>query len=166
MLRLASALAASWQCQRCNCINDSTKNKRRCFSCRAWRDRIAPLSAAGIAIADAHRGGSTSFCSNKNDALNNASPCKVGSPKKRGAKRKSPSRGFQAAWYCICCHRHCHRLSDCRAASHLHRLCSVLQRCLWWLLWVDASLCCNLLPRTSNCVGLVGVYWELVWRES
>ncbi len=67
-LRLASALATSWQCQRCDCINNSAKNKRRCFSCRAWRDGIAPLSAAGIAIADARGGGGTSFCSNENDA--------------------------------------------------------------------------------------------------
>ncbi len=56
MLKLASALAALWQCQRCNCINNSAKNKRCCFSCRAWRDGIAPSSAAGIAIADAHGG--------------------------------------------------------------------------------------------------------------
>ena len=69
MLRSASALAASWQCQRCNCISDSAKNNRHCFSCRAWRDGIAPSSASGIAIADAHGGGGTSFCSNKKDAL-------------------------------------------------------------------------------------------------
>jgi hypothetical protein len=93
-LRSASALAASWQCQRCDRINNSAKNKRRCFSCRAWRDGIAPSSAAGIAIAGAHGGGGTSFCSNENDAPNNASTCKVGSPKKRGAKRTSPSRGL------------------------------------------------------------------------
>jgi hypothetical protein len=67
-LKLASALAALWQCQQCDCINNSAKNKRHCFSCRAWRDRIAPLSAAGIAIADAHGGGGISFCSNENDA--------------------------------------------------------------------------------------------------
>jgi hypothetical protein len=40
MLRSASALAALWQCQQCNCINHSKKNKRRCFSCRAWRDGV------------------------------------------------------------------------------------------------------------------------------
>ena len=68
MLRSASALAASWQCQRCGCINNSAKNKRRCFLCRAWRDEIAPSSAAGIAIADAHGGGGTFFCSTENDA--------------------------------------------------------------------------------------------------
>jgi hypothetical protein len=68
MLRLAFALAALWQCQQCDCINNSAKNKRCCFSCRAWRDGFAPSSAAGIVIADAHGGGSTSFCSNENDA--------------------------------------------------------------------------------------------------
>jgi hypothetical protein len=90
MLRSASALAASQQCQRCNCINNSAKNKRHCFSCRAWRDGIAPSSAIGIAITNAHRGGGTSFCSNENDAPNNASPCKVGSPKKRGQRESLP----------------------------------------------------------------------------
>ena len=62
--------------------------------CRAWRDGIAPLSSAGITIADAHGGDGTFFCSNKNDAPNNASPREVGSPKNRGGKRKSPSRGL------------------------------------------------------------------------
>ncbi len=52
-LRLVSPLAASWQCQRCDRTNDSAKNKRRCSSCRAWRDGIAWSSAAGITIADA-----------------------------------------------------------------------------------------------------------------
>jgi hypothetical protein len=93
-LRSASALAASWQCQRCDYTNDSAKNKRCCFLCRAWREGIAPMSSAGIAIVDAHGGGGASFCSNKNDAPNNASPRKVGSPKKRGEKRKSPSSGL------------------------------------------------------------------------
>ena len=88
----ASARAASWQCQRCDCINGSAKNKRHCFLCRAWRNRIAPSSATGIAIANAHGVGGASSCSNKNDAPNNASPRKVGTPTKRGAKRKSPSR--------------------------------------------------------------------------
>ena len=30
-LRSASALAASWQCQRCGCTNNTAENKRRCF---------------------------------------------------------------------------------------------------------------------------------------
>jgi hypothetical protein len=86
---------ASWQCQHCGSNNDSAKNKRRCSLCQAWRDGRAPLSTAGIAIVDAHGGGSSPFvCSNENNAPNNSSPCKVGSPTKRGAKRKSPSRGL------------------------------------------------------------------------
>ena len=93
-LRSASALAALWQCQRCGCTNNNAKNKRRCFSCRAWRDGKAPSSAAGIVIANAHGGGGTSFCPDENDAPNIESPCKVGSPKKRRGKRKSPSRGL------------------------------------------------------------------------
>ena len=93
-LKSAFALTALWQCQRCNCTNNSAKSKRRCFSCRAWRDGIAPPSVAGIMIPDAHGGGGASFCSSKNDAPNNASPRKVGSPKKRGGKRKSLSRGL------------------------------------------------------------------------
>ena len=51
-------------------------------------------AAASIAIADAHGGGGASLCSDENDAPNNASPRKVGSPKKRGEKRKSPSKGL------------------------------------------------------------------------
>ena len=39
-MRLASAILALWQCQWCDCTNDSTKNKRRCFLCRAWRDGV------------------------------------------------------------------------------------------------------------------------------
>ena len=39
-LRSASALAALWQCQQCNHTNNSTKNKRRCFLCRVWRDGV------------------------------------------------------------------------------------------------------------------------------
>jgi len=62
--------------------------------CRAWRDGKAPSSAAGIAIADAHGGGGALFCPDENDAPNNESPRKVRSPKKRGEKRKSPSRGL------------------------------------------------------------------------
>ena len=73
-LRLVSALAVLWQCQRCDRTNDSAKNKRRCSSCRAWRDGIAPSSAAGITIADAHGGGGATFCSSKSDAQNNVSP--------------------------------------------------------------------------------------------
>jgi hypothetical protein len=89
-LRSLSTLVASWQCQRCNCTNDSAKSKRRCVSCRAWRDGIAPSSAVGITNADAHGGGGTSFCFSKNDAPNNASPIKVGSPTIGGERESLP----------------------------------------------------------------------------
>ncbi len=39
-------------------------------------------------LEDAHGGGGASFCPDENNAPNNASPRKVGSPKKRGEKRK------------------------------------------------------------------------------
>jgi hypothetical protein len=48
------------------------------------------MSSAGITIADAHGGGGASFCSNENDVPNNASPRKVGSPKKRGHRESLP----------------------------------------------------------------------------
>ena len=41
--------AASWQCQWCSHTNSAENNKRCCFSCRGWRDGIAP-STSGIAI--------------------------------------------------------------------------------------------------------------------
>jgi hypothetical protein len=46
----AALAAALWQCQQCSHRNSAEKNKWRCFSCRGWRDGIAP-STAGIAIA-------------------------------------------------------------------------------------------------------------------
>ena len=83
-LRSVSALGVSWQCQR----------YRRCSSCRAWRDGIAPLSKAAPDIVGACGSGSASFCFNKNNVPNNASLCKIGSLTKRGAKRKSYSSGL------------------------------------------------------------------------
>jgi hypothetical protein len=110
MLRTQSAtvLASAWQCQRCSHANDSakTKNKKRCCSYQAWRDRIALLSAqahggvcnkaGGVGNVGSDTDGSVgfSFCSSENDSPNKASPCKVGtSQEKNGEKRKSPSRG-------------------------------------------------------------------------
>ena len=46
-LRSATLLASSWPCHRCSHSNDSSRNKKRCSSCRAWRDGLAPLSAKG-----------------------------------------------------------------------------------------------------------------------
>jgi hypothetical protein len=59
MLRSVTLAAASWQCQRCGHTNNARNNKRRCFSCMGWRDRIAPLSSAGIATANEEAGRAT-----------------------------------------------------------------------------------------------------------
>ncbi len=48
-LRSASTLAALWQCQHCNRTNDSAKNKRHCFLCRAWRDGLLQRGRATTA---------------------------------------------------------------------------------------------------------------------
>ncbi len=45
LLQSNTLLASSWLCLRCSYLNDSTKNKKRCSSCQAWRDGLAPLSA-------------------------------------------------------------------------------------------------------------------------
>jgi hypothetical protein len=99
LLQFVTLLALSWLCHQCSHLNDSTKNKKCCFLCWAWRDRLAPLSAkggtstpgaaasvVGLVDDDASR-------HDKNGAPNNASPCRGGSPtKSRGTKRKSPSQ--------------------------------------------------------------------------
>ena len=128
-------LAASWDCRKCGCINDSAKNKRRCFSCRAWRDGKALLSAASIAIAiaDAHGGGGASFCSDENDAPNNASPRKVGSPKKRGGKRKSTSVSVLLARRAYTSSLSAHSPFDLETSGH------------------GCSTSCLLSPRSSRC---------------
>ncbi len=104
----ATILALSWQCQQWCHTNDFVKNKKRCRSCRAWRDGdgIAPLSmrahgnmcnkAGGVDNVGSDAAGSVSlsFCSCENDSPNKASPCKVGtSQEKSGEERKSPSQG-------------------------------------------------------------------------
>jgi hypothetical protein len=79
---------------------------KRCCSCQAWRDGIAPLSArahgdvcnkaGGVGNVGGNNAGSIglSFCSSNNNSPNKASPRKVGtSQEKSGEKRKSPSRG-------------------------------------------------------------------------
>ena len=38
------------ECHRCNHANDTVRNKKRCFSCRSWKDRIAPLSASARGV--------------------------------------------------------------------------------------------------------------------
>jgi hypothetical protein len=102
LLRSATLLASSWLCHRCSHSNDSTKNKKRCFLCQAWRDGLAPLSAKGgistLGAAASNVGlvDNDASCHDENGALNNASPHRGGSPTKssRGTKRKSPSQGL------------------------------------------------------------------------
>ncbi len=107
--RSATVLALSWQCQRYSHTNNSAKNKKHCCSCRAWGDRIAPLSApahgnmcnkaGGIGNIGCNTAGSIgrvglSFCSSKNNSPNKVSPRKVGTcpdTDKSGKKRNSPS---------------------------------------------------------------------------
>jgi hypothetical protein len=101
LLQSATLLASSWLCHQCSHSNDSTKNKKRCFSCQAWRDGLAPLSekgdtsTSGAAASDVGLVEDDASCHDKNGVPNNASPCRGGSPtKSRGTKRKSPSQGL------------------------------------------------------------------------
>jgi hypothetical protein len=102
-LRSDTLLASSWPCHRCSHSNDSSRNKKRCSSCRAWRDGLAPLSAKGggtstsgaaASASDAGLVGDDATCHDENGPPNNASPRRDGSPTKRGGKRKSPPRGL------------------------------------------------------------------------
>ena len=103
LLRSATLLASSWPCQRCSHSNDSSRNKKRCSLCRAWRDGLAPLSAKGggtstsgaaASLSDAGLVGDDATSHDENGPPNNASPRRDRSPTKRGEKRKSPSRGL------------------------------------------------------------------------
>ena len=103
LLRSATLLASSWPCQRCSHSNDSSRNKKRCSSCRAWRDGLAPLSAKGggtstsgaaASLSDAGLVGDDATCHDENGPPNNASPRRDRCPTKRGEKRKSPFRGL------------------------------------------------------------------------
>ena len=38
------------KCHRCNHANDTVRNKKRCSSCRSWKDGIAPLSASARCV--------------------------------------------------------------------------------------------------------------------
>ena len=108
VIRYPPHLASSWLCNRCTHSNGSSRNKKRCFSCQAWRNGLAPLSAKGGGTSA--KGGSTSTSGaaasdvglvsddatfhDENGPPNNASPRRDRSPRKRGEKRKSPSRGL------------------------------------------------------------------------
>ena len=104
-LQSDTLLASSWPCHRCSHSNDLSRNKKRCFSCQAWRDGLAPLSAKGGglsmlgAAASASNVGIVDYgatCHDKNGPPNNSSPRRDGSPTKSrdGTKRNSPSRGL------------------------------------------------------------------------
>jgi hypothetical protein len=98
LLRSATLLSPSWLCHQCSHSNDSNTNKKRCFLCQAWRDGLAPLSAKdgtstlGAAASNIRLVDDNASCHDENGPPNNASPCRGGSPTKRGTKRKSPSR--------------------------------------------------------------------------
>ena len=86
------------KCRFCDPLPSSPRrgHANGCSSCRAWRDGLAPLSAKGstlgAAASDIGLGNDDASCHDENDAPNNASPPRGGSPTKRGIKRKSPSR--------------------------------------------------------------------------
>ena len=105
LLQSATLLASAWPCHRCSHSNDSSTNKKRCSSCRAWRDGLAPLTAKGGGTSTSGAAASASnvglvdddaTCHDKNGSPNNVSPRRDGSPTKSrgGTKRKSPSRGL------------------------------------------------------------------------
>ena len=82
-------------------MNDSSRNKKCCFSCQAWRNGLVPLSAkgggtstSGAAASDVGLISDDATCHDENGPPNNASPCRDRSPRKRGGKRKVPSRGL------------------------------------------------------------------------
>ncbi len=103
-LQSATLPALSWLCHRCIHSNDSSKNKKRCSLCRAWRDGLAPLSAKGggtstsrAAASDVGLVDDDATCHDKNGPPNNASPRRDDeSPTKSrgGTKRKSSSQGL------------------------------------------------------------------------
>jgi hypothetical protein len=99
LLRSDTLLASSWLCLWCSHSNDSTKNKKRCSLCQAWRDGLAPLSAkggtSGAAASDVRLVDDDATCLDKNGPPNNASPRRGGSLTKSrgGTKRKCGSGG-------------------------------------------------------------------------
>ena len=103
LLQSTTLLASSWPCHQCSHSNDSSRNKKRCSSCRAWRDGLALLSAkgggtstSGAAASDVGLVDDDATCHDESGPPNNASPCRDGSPTKSrgGTKRKSPSQGL------------------------------------------------------------------------
>ncbi len=85
LLRSAILLASSWPCHQCSHSNDLSRNKKRCSSCQAWRDGLAPLSAkggastSGAAASNVGLVNDDATCHNENGPPNNASPLRGGS---------------------------------------------------------------------------------------
>ncbi len=101
LLQSATLLPSLWLCHRCRHSNDLNTKRKLYFSCQAWMDGLAPLSAKGgtstLGAAASNVGlvDDNASCHDKNGVPSNAFPCRGGSPtKSRGTKRKSPSRGL------------------------------------------------------------------------
>jgi hypothetical protein len=97
LLQSNTLLALSWLCLQCSHSNDSTKNKKCCSSCQAWRDGLAPLSAKGgtseAAASDVGLVNDDATCLDKNGPPNNASPRRGGSLTKSRGKTKRKCGG-------------------------------------------------------------------------
>ena len=101
LLRSATLLATSWPYHQCSHSNDSSRNKKHCSSCQAWRDGLAPLSAKGsgtstlgAATSDVRLVDNDATCHDENGPPNNASPCRDATKSRGRTKRKSPSQGL------------------------------------------------------------------------
>ena len=88
--------ASAWKCHRCNHANDTVRNKKRCSSCRSWKDGIAPLSASARCVVLDNKAGIDIFeDARENDSPNtkNASFRMVGTTsghERTGERRESP----------------------------------------------------------------------------
>ena len=95
----ATLLALSWPCHQCSHSNDSSRNKKHCFSCQAWRDGLAPLSAKGCGTSTSRAaasnvglvGDDNTSCRDENGPLNNTSLRRDWSPMKRGGGKEKTS---------------------------------------------------------------------------
>jgi hypothetical protein len=95
LLQSATLIASSWPCHQCSHSNDSRRNKKRCSSCQAWRDGLAPLRAKGGGTSTSGAGASDvglinndTTCHDENGPPNNVSPYRDESPtKSRGGTK-------------------------------------------------------------------------------
>ena len=58
-IRYPPHLASSWLCNRCSHSNGSSRNKKCCFSCQAWRNGLAPLRLSVKGGGTSAKGGGT-----------------------------------------------------------------------------------------------------------